>query len=72
MYEIRDGGPGLPADGEQIFEPFHTTRVHGVGLGLAVARRLVELHGGTLTARTEPAGGAAFTVRIPRGSKEGS
>ncbi len=67
-YRVRDHGPGLPAGApDAIFEPFHTTRVRGIGLGLAVARRLVELHGGTLTAATHPGGGAEFTVAIPEG-----
>jgi two-component system sensor histidine kinase HydH len=68
IYRVRDRGPGLPTGApDAIFEPFHTTRVRGIGLGLAVARRLVELHGGTLTARTHPDGGAEFTVAIPEG-----
>lgn len=63
---IHDGGPGIP-DGqeEKIFEAFHTTRVHGTGLGLAVSRRIVELHGGTISASNHPSGGALFRVRIP-------
>ncbi|MCE9573006.1 MAG: hypothetical protein K8W52_07605 [Deltaproteobacteria bacterium] len=66
VYRVRDRGPGLPAGApDAIFEPFHTTRVRGIGLGLAVARRLVELHGGTLTAANHPGGGAEFTVAIP-------
>jgi len=62
---IRDHGRGLPAGAEtQIFEPFMTTRVRGTGLGLAVARRIAEQHGGTLTAENHPAGGAVFTLRL--------
>ena len=68
VYRVRDHGPGLPAgDAARLFEPFHTTRAAGVGLGLAVAHRLVELHGGTLAARTHPDGGAELTVRLPEG-----
>jgi two-component system sensor histidine kinase HydH len=63
---VRDRGPGIPSGQEErVFEPFHTTRTQGVGLGLAVARRIVELHGGTLIARNHPDGGAVFTVSIP-------
>src|SRR5262245_13821872 len=66
VFRIRDRGPGLPAgDPERLFEPFHTTRVQGTGLGLAVARRIVELHGGAVTARTHPGGGAEFCIVIP-------
>jgi two-component system sensor histidine kinase HydH len=66
---VRDRGPGVPRDRrEEIFAPFHTSRTHGTGLGLAVARRIVELHGGTLTCDDHPDGGAVFTVRLPPGS----
>lgn len=71
--EVRDRGPGIPAgEEERIFEPFHTTRVRGTGLGLAVARRIVSLHGGTISARNGADGGAVFTIEVPRdGSKAG-
>ncbi len=66
VYEVRDHGDGLPpGDPERLFEPFFTTRARGTGLGLAVARRLTEAHGGTITAANHPLGGAVFTVRIP-------
>lgn len=64
---IRDRGAGIP-DGEagKLFQAFHTTRTHGVGLGLAVARRIVELHGGSIAAANHPDGGALFSVSLPR------
>ncbi|MCB9779357.1 MAG: HAMP domain-containing histidine kinase [Alphaproteobacteria bacterium] len=63
---VRDHGPGVPADQrETIFAPFHTGRTRGTGLGLAVARRIVQLHGGTLTVDDAPGGGACFTATIP-------
>jgi two-component system, NtrC family, sensor histidine kinase HydH len=63
---VRDRGLGIPTgEEERVFQPFHTTRARGVGLGLAVARRIVELHGGTLTASNHPEGGAVFTISIP-------
>jgi two-component system sensor histidine kinase HydH len=63
---VRDHGRGIPAaEIERIFEPFHTTRTRGTGLGLTVAKRIVELHGGTLEASNHPAGGALFRVAIP-------
>ncbi|ACY15725.1 sensor histidine kinase [Haliangium ochraceum] len=67
IFEVRDHGDGIAAgEEERIFEPFHTKRVHGTGLGLAVARRVVELHGGSITASTHPEGGALLRVRVPR------
>jgi two-component system, NtrC family, sensor histidine kinase HydH len=67
IYEIRDFGAGLPADaGERIFDPFFTTRTNGTGLGLAVVRRVAELHGGTVTARNHVDGGAVFRIELPR------
>ncbi len=64
VVEVRDHGPGLP-EGADIFEPFVTTRVKGTGLGLPVARRIAEQHGGTLAAANHPSGGAVFTLRWP-------
>ena len=66
LYEVRDVGSGIPPGQENvIFEPFHTGRPLGNGLGLAVARRVVELHGGSIRASNHPEGGALFRVRIP-------
>jgi two-component system, NtrC family, sensor histidine kinase HydH len=63
---VRDHGEGIaPGDEERIFEPFTTRRAQGTGLGLAVARRIVELHDGVITARNHPDGGAEFRLWIP-------
>lgn len=65
-FEVRDRGEGLPeGEAEWIFEPFHTKRVHGTGLGLAVSKRIVEAHGGRISAHNHPEGGAVFTVWLP-------
>ncbi|GEM_PF-5745262 len=70
---VRDHGPGVPADErERIFEPFHTTRSQGTGLGLAVVRRIVHLHGGTVTVLAHPDGGAVFLLELPEGPWDGS
>jgi two-component system sensor histidine kinase HydH len=67
VIKVRDRGPGIPAGEEkQIFEPFHTRRTKGIGLGLAIARRMVELHGGTIDAGARDGGGAEVTIMIPR------
>lgn len=63
---VRDRGAGIPpGQEEKIFEPFVTTRAAGTGLGLAVARRVVAMHGGTITAANDPRGGAVFRIEIP-------
>lgn len=69
---IADRGPGIPAEEQdQIFEPFFRgqraiqDQVHGTGLGLNLARKIVEAHGGTIRVTSEPAKGTEFTVRLP-------
>jgi|GEM_PF-3114239 len=68
---VDDDGPGLLTDDiEKIFDPFETigkkddTGKH-IGLGLSIAKRLVDLHNGTISVATSPQGGARFTVTIP-------
>lgn len=75
--DVTDEGPGMSFDQvPEIFVDFHqidsgSTRQHGgLGLGLPLAKRLVELHGGSLTVRTEPGRGSTFTVRLPAVSRE--
>lgn len=66
VFAIRDHGPGLPdGDEQRIFDPFFTTRTTGTGLGLPVARRIVELHGGAIVAENAEGGGALFRVILP-------
>ncbi|HSJ31236.1 MAG TPA: ATP-binding protein [Longimicrobiales bacterium] len=68
VYEVRDFGDGLaPGTGTRIFDPFFTTRTSGTGLGLAVARRAAEMHGGQVSARNHEEGGAVFRIEIPAG-----
>lgn len=63
---IADRGPGLPREiTEHLFEPFHTTKRDGMGLGLSICRTIVEAHGGRLTYHANPAGGAVFRITIP-------
>jgi CheY-like chemotaxis protein len=71
-FRVRDTGPGLAADVmERVFEPFYQSPEHrlrtgrGVGLGLALSRRLVERMGGRIGVRSEPGYGSEFWVRVP-------
>jgi PAS domain S-box-containing protein len=65
--QVSDTGPGIP-EGllPRLFEPFVSTKETGLGLGLAVSRRIAEGHGGSLAAGNNPEGGAWFTLRLPR------
>ncbi|MFP2912155.1 sensor histidine kinase [Pyxidicoccus sp. 3LFB2] len=63
---VEDEGPGIPdVDPRRIFEPFFLTRANGRGLGLAIVRRVVLAHGGTVSARARKGGGARFEVHLP-------
>ena len=64
---MSDNGPGL--DDEQraaIFEPFFTTKTRGTGLGMAIAKRIVEAHGGHLEVGNGDTGGAVILLTLPR------
>ena len=63
---VRDTGAGIP-DGvkKNIFDPFYTTKVHGLGLGLPVARGIVESHGGEIEVKSIKGIGTTFTINLP-------
>jgi C4-dicarboxylate-specific signal transduction histidine kinase len=63
---VVDNGPGLGKGlGQKVFEPFHTTKQGGMGMGLAICRSIVEAHGGTIHGRNCPRGGAVFSFNLP-------
>src|SRR3989442_2200053 len=63
---IADHGPGIPQELRQrVFEPYFTTKRDGTGLGLALVRQTLEVHGGTITAGGTPGGGATVVVGFP-------
>jgi signal transduction histidine kinase len=65
---ICDNGPGLTEEQQQkLFEPFYTTKATGTGLGGAIAKRLVEAHGGTVAVVEQPGPGAQIIIALPRG-----
>jgi PAS domain S-box-containing protein len=68
---ISDTGPGISPDMlRRIFEPFFTTKARGTGLGLAVARRVIEEHGGTVDVSSEMGKGTRFTIQLPLSIEE--
>ena len=66
---VRDTGVGVKeGDLERIFEPFVTTKVSGLGMGLSISRSIVEAHGGTIRAERNPGGGLSVCVELPCGA----
>ena len=66
LISIRDSGAGLSIDVlARIFEPFVSTKETGTGLGLSICRRIVEAHGGRITAENSQKGGATFSIYLP-------
>jgi hypothetical protein len=66
LITVADQGKGIPPENlDNIFRPFFTTKGHGTGLGLSLARRIVEAHGGIILVRSEVGKGTQFEVRLP-------
>jgi signal transduction histidine kinase len=66
IISVSDSGPGVPTeDAQDIFEPFHRGDRNGLGLGLAIARSIVELHHGRIWVESRPEGGSRFCLVIP-------
>ncbi len=63
---VRDKGPGLNAEqARRAFDPFYTTKAKGTGLGLPIARRIVEAHGGRVAVGEAAGPGAEFDITLP-------
>ena len=72
LVTVRDSGPGLdPQHLDRLFDAFYTTKPHGLGLGLAISRRIIEAHGGRLWATANVPRGAVMQFTVPRGNEEG-
>ncbi len=68
---VRDEGSGLPADVERLFQPFHTTKTQGLGLGLTICRSIINAHHGRLWAEPHPERGAVFQFELPVAEAKG-
>jgi len=68
VIEISDTGTGIP-DGVDVFQPFESTKEHGTGLGLPIARQIVMAHGGDLDCSSVRGEGTTFTLTLPRRSR---
>jgi two-component system, LuxR family, sensor kinase FixL len=68
---VADTGAGIaPEIADQLFQPFVTTKSHGMGVGLSISRTIIESHGGSITPRPNPGGGTIFTFTLPVVNKE--
>jgi C4-dicarboxylate-specific signal transduction histidine kinase len=66
QVSVEDRGAGLPEqDKERVFRPFHTTKAHGMGMGLSICRSIVQAHRGRIWAANNERGGATFSFVIP-------
>jgi signal transduction histidine kinase len=63
---VADTGPGIPPENlDRVFEPYFTTKEGGTGLGLALTRRIILEHRGSIRAKNGPGGGARFVIAVP-------
>ena len=63
---VSDRGPGIPEDKlKEVFEPFFTSKAEGMGMGLSIARTIIEAHHGLISVRNQVHGGASFRIRLP-------
>jgi len=70
VVAVSDTGPGLEGEARRrVFDLFYTTKESGTGVGLAMAKRLIERQGGTIAVDSVPGAGATFRVRLPVASR---
>jgi C4-dicarboxylate-specific signal transduction histidine kinase len=63
---VSDRGSGIPEDKlKKVFEPFYTSKAEGMGMGLSIARTIIEAHSGQISAENRNPGGASFRIRLP-------
>jgi two-component system, LuxR family, sensor kinase FixL len=66
QVEVEDNGPGVSPDiAQHLFEPFETSKLRGMGLGLSLSREMIKAHGGSLEWDATVAAGARFVLRLP-------
>jgi len=66
LIDFKDNGPGLPLEWhERVFEPFFTTKKEGIGVGLAICKRIIDAHKGKIEVVKDPGDGAHFRIHLP-------
>ena len=66
QLSVSDRGAGIPEDKLiEVFEPFFTSKAEGMGMGLSIARTIIEAHHGLISAKNRDRGGATFRIRLP-------
>ena len=65
QLSVSDRGPGIPEDKlKEVFEPFFTSKAEGMGMGLSIARTIIEAHNGLIWAKNRDHGGATFRIKL--------